>query len=154
MKKIYWLILVVFLVVFFFGKYKLMVVLSGSMEPAIRTGSLVVIKPEKNYIKKDIVTYQDLTKSKTTITHRIFEASGSAYITKGDANKMPDTAKIFPKQILGRVIFIIPFFGYLVNFTKTREGLIFLIIIPATIIIYSELINIKNEILKLVKKKK
>lgn len=148
MKKIYWLILAVFLVVFFFGRYKLMVVLSGSMEPAIKMGSIVVIKPEKNYIKKDIITYQDLAKSKTTITHRVFEASGSAYITKGDANKIPDTTKIFPKQIIGKVIFVIPYLGYPVSFTKTLPGLILVIVIPATIIVYQELVNLKNDIFK------
>lgn len=136
------------------GNYKLMVVLSGSMEPTIKTGSIVVVKPEKTYKVGDIITFRDSTQPQITVTHRIFEASGSAYITKGDANKTADTQERLKQNVLGKVIFSIPFLGYPVSFAKTQTGLIILVIIPSVIIIYSELLNIKNEALRLVRERK
>ncbi len=139
------------------GNYKLLVVQSGSMEPAIRTGSIVVVRPADKYQKGDVITFADLKQPKETTTHRIFEvkdASGSAlFITKGDANKAPDMGEVSLSRVTGKVLTAIPFVGYPVNFAKTPTGLIILVIIPAVIIIYSELLNIKNEILRLIKEK-
>jgi len=39
-----------------------------------------------------------------------------------------------------------------VTFAKSKEGFLLLIVIPATLIIYSEILNIKNEIKKLRRK--
>ena len=162
-KMFYWLILAFLIFVAGFtamsalnlpGNYKLFVVMSGSMEPTIKTGSVVVVKPEKTYVKGDVITFQDPTKSKTTITHRIFEASGSAFLTKGDANKTPDTTEIRKGQILGKEILTVPFIGFVINFAKTQVGLILLVIIPAVIIVYNELLSIKNEVKKLILERK
>jgi len=79
------------------GNFKVMTVLSGSMEPAIKTGSIVVIKPEKNYKIGDIITFYS-NESSLSITHRIYDAkiikNEVYYITKGDANKTPYDRKI------------------------------------------------------------
>lgn len=140
------------------GNYKLYTVLSGSMEPEIKTGSVVFVKPQPKYLHGDIITFTDPKSPKATVTHRIFsvqEATPGAYIiTKGDANKTPDTDPRDYKNILGKVYFSIPYVGYPVNYAKTRDGLIFLVIIPITIIIYSELLTIKNEAVKLLKARK
>jgi signal peptidase len=140
------------------GNYQLFVVQSGSMEPAIKTGSIVIVKPEEKYFKNDVVTVLDSANMKSPVTHRIFsveEATGGAvFQTKGDANNTPDTEKRNIKNVLGKVIFSMPFIGYPVAYAKTRDGLIFLVIIPVTIIIYSELLTIKNETVKLLKDRK
>lgn len=149
MKKIFCCLVLVFLI-FGLYNYKLFVVMSGSMEPTIKTGSVVVIKPQNDYFKGDIVTFQNLTKSKTTVTHRIIEATDSAYITKGDANKTADTSELRKGQILGKEILAVPFIGYVINFAKTQAGLIILIVIPAVIIVYNELLSIKNEAKRLI----
>lgn len=163
----YWIVLIVLLFVAGLtaisalnipGNYKLFTVLSGSMEPTIKTGSIVIIKPQDNYKKGDIITFQDLNKPKTTITHRLQEIkkgeTETVFITKGDANKAPDVNHITKKQILGKTLFSVPYIGFPVNFAKTKEGLILLIIVPAIIIIYSELMNIKNETIRLLKERK
>ncbi len=136
------------------GNYKLLVVQSGSMEPAIKQMSIVVVKPEPIYKVGDVITVTDPSNPKISITHRIVQVENNDYITKGDANKDPDLEKRPKKSVLGRVWFTVPFIGYPVAFSKTREGLIILIVIPATIIIYSELLSIKNETIKLLKKRK
>ncbi len=162
-KIIYWLILIALFLVAgltaisalnFPGNYKMMVVLSGSMEPTIKTGSIVVVKPESIYKEGDVITFKDPNKPKYSITHRIAEIKGDKFITKGDANKAADNDNIGKNQVLGKLLLAVPFVGYPVNFAKTQNGLIILIIIPAVIIIYSELLNIKNETKRLIEARK
>lgn len=133
--------------------YKLYTVQSGSMQPTISVGSLVIVKPVNDYKLEDIVTYQ---KEDFTTTHRIQEIKTendtTFYITKGDANDASDSEPVFSNQVLGKVIFSLPFLGRPVAFAKTQTGFIFLIVIPATLIIYSEILVIKKEI-QLIKQK-
>lgn len=139
------------------GNYKIYTVLTGSMSPTIKTGSIVFIKPQNNYQVKDIVTFFTSIPKQTT-THRIVGVKTinhqQVLITKGDANKSNDFMNIPYQNILGKVIFSIPLLGYLISFSKTFTGLTILIVIPATIIVYSEIISIKNEVIRLVKKRK
>jgi len=145
------------------GGIKLYSVQSGSMEPAIHTGSIVISKPSDNYQKGDIITFKAekdrLVKNPRYITtHRIYEIKNidgkEEYVIKGDANNTPDIELASKDLVLGKTIFSIPLLGYPVSFAKTREGLIILVIIPATIIIYSGLMNIKNEAKKLLKERR
>jgi signal peptidase len=132
------------------GNYKLFTVMSGSMEPTIKTGSLVVVKPAKEYKVNDIITFKNQSDPKSTTTHRLIETKtmdNSTYgITKGDANNGPDAEKVYQDMIIGKVRFSIPYLGYPIHFSKTLPGLIIFIIIPATIIIYDEILKIKEEI--------
>lgn len=134
------------------GNYKVMTVLSGSMEPTIKMGSIVVVKPQENYKIGDIITFTSYNKKKTPITHRIYdmEVVGGypVYITKGDANNAPDPKKITKKDIIGKVIFSIPYVGYAVDFARKPIGFIFIVIVPAAIIIFDETKKIYEEIKK------
>ncbi len=134
------------------GNYRVMVVQSGSMEPTIKMGSIVVVKPQKNYKIGDIITFTSYNKKKAPITHRIYdmEVVGGypVYITKGDANNAPDTRKITKKDIVGKVIFSIPYVGYAVDFARKPIGFIFIVIVPAAIIIFDETKKIYEEIKK------
>ena len=144
-------VFVVFSFIPFPGNYKVFTVMSGSMEPAIGTGSLVFVKPLSDYNVGDIITRRT-TDPKVTITHRIVskeEINGQiAFETKGDANDAPDGEKFTREGIVGKVFVTIPFLGYPVAYAKTTPGLILLIIIPAIIIIYDEINKIKDEIRK------
>lgn len=145
-------VLVVFSFVNIPGNYKIFIVQSGSMEPAIRTGSLIFVKPMSDYNIGDIVTRRTVD-PKTTITHRIFSKEvgidgQSSYITKGDANNTSDGEKFTKEKIIGKEFFTIPYLGFPVGFARTTQGLILLIIIPAALIIFDEMIKIKSEIRK------
>ena len=143
--------------------WRLYTVQSGSMEPKLKTGSLVLIKPGTDYQVGEVITYRteaekDLENPTNTVTHRIIEINDSQdpvlYVTKGDANNTPDPAPIREELIMGKLAFALPFVGYLVSFAKTQTGLLVLIIIPATIFIYTELMNIKREVLNIIDKRK
>ena len=131
---------------------------SGSMEPAIKTGSVVFVWPSNVYTKGDVITYtatanSDIVNSKT-YTHRVvgYNKTLKGLITKGDANNATDSGVVTTKNIIGKVILTIPYLGYLVSFIQTQMGFILLVIFPLTLIVYHELSNIKKEISKLVAK--
>jgi signal peptidase I len=132
---------------------KAYVVLSGSMEPKVKTGSIIIVLPQPIYLKNDIVTFFIEGDKKYPVTHRITQKlengtyyGDTTYYTKGDANKSEDTSVLVSQDIVGKVIITIPYLGYLVDFTKKPQGFIFLVVVPATIIIYEETKNIGREI--------
>lgn len=145
-----------------FNGFRLFVVQSGSMEPAIHTKSLVAVVPRGEYQVGDIITFRsdpnmDLNNPRASITHRIqsINKEGTiSYSTKGDANNSADVTPVTQDQVVGKVRLTLPWLGYPVGFAKTQVGFIVLVIIPATLIIYSEIITIVKEIKKLFKKEK
>lgn len=139
------------------GGYKIYSVQSGSMSPNIPVGNLVVVLPERDYKQGDIITFATNPEGKPT-THRIIKIENNNqkqfFKTKGDANDIADSGYIQENHIIGKVKFQIPVIGYLLNFTKTLPGLIILIVIPATIIVFTEILNIKSELVKMFAKSK
>lgn len=127
------------------GMYKLYTVQSGSMSPKIPTGSLVVVIPSDSYAVGDVITFTDSADSTSTTTHRIIGLNGTSYLTKGDANDGADIDPVQKTNVVGKVIFHLPYIGYPVGYAKTLPGLIILIVIPATIIIWEELKKLKKE---------
>ncbi len=137
---------------FSIGGIKLLTVQSGSMEPAIKMGSVVFVKSQDNYQKGGIITFKNSNNPKETTTHRIIDIKKEnnliQYQTRGDANNAPDSQWADNSLVVGKVKFAIPYIGYPIGFARTLPGLIILIIIPATIIIYDEILNIRKEIKK------
>jgi signal peptidase len=139
------------------GNYKIMTVISGSMEPAIKMGSVAIVKPvhstgsgQADYKIGDVITFGPYSKTKAPTSHRIYDIkvvdSQPVYITKGDANNAPDPREIQKKDIIGKVILSIPYLGYAVNFAKKPLGFGLIIIVPAAIIIFDEAKNIFREV--------
>ena len=139
------------------GNYKLFTVMSGSMEPTIKMGSLAIVKPTNEYTVNDIITFKNPQEPQKTTTHRIVgirTENNSVYVvTQGDANGSPDATEISQNMIIGKLRLAIPYLGYPIAFSKTLLGLIIFIIIPATIIIYDEILKIKEEVKKRRRKK-
>jgi len=131
------------------GNYEVLVVLSGSMEPTIKVGSVVVVKPSEDYKIDDIITFSRSEDSEVSTTHRIVEIEDEdgrvLYTVKGDINEDPDQDKVLKENVIGKVLFSIPFLGYPLNFAKQPVGFVLLIWIPALIIIWEEIKNIGKE---------
>ncbi|MBI1863876.1 signal peptidase I [Candidatus Woesebacteria bacterium] len=139
-------------------RYSAYIVLSGSMEPEIKTGSISLVASQKYYKVGDVVSYAQNGDFKNPVTHRIVSFSYPTghlndphFTVKGDANKTNDPADITQNNIIGKVIFSLPYAGYAANFSKEPKGFLILVVIPATIIVYEELKVIKREILARVK---
>ena len=96
------------------------VVLSGSMEPTLSVGDLLIVREADAYTTDDVVVYQS---GRMAVVHRIVEIQNEEIITKGDANNAADTP-ITADMIKGKVIAAIPLLGYLVWFLKTPAGII------------------------------
>jgi len=134
------------------GNYKVMTVISGSMAPAIKMGSVVIVKPVSDYKIGEVITFGPYSRTKAPTTHRIYDIKVTGgepiYITKGDVNNAPDTREITKKDVLGKVLFSVPYVGYAVDFAKKPVGFALIIIVPAAIIIGDEIKKIINEIKK------
>lgn len=139
------------------GNYKVMVVQSGSMQPTIKTGSVVVSKPQADYRVGDIISFAAATDRKMTITHRITEIKDKngqiSYVTKGDANNGTDSSDVSRSNVFGRVLFSVPYAGYVVNAAKKPYGFIAIIVLPSLIIIFDEIKKIMAEISRMRKEK-
>lgn len=129
------------------NNYKIFTITSGSMGKALPKGNLIVVVPSKIYKKSEIVTFYGKNE-KDIITHRIVSTESNQYVTKGDNNKFSDFTKISNESIIGKVSFSVPYIGKPILYAKTIPGLILLVIIPATIIVYEEI----KKIIELLKK--
>lgn len=91
------------------------VVLTGSMEPTIKTGDLILVKESDSFEVGDVVVYQS---GRILVVHRIMEIDGETAILRGDANNADD-APIELSQIKGRVFGCIPYMGTVARILKT-----------------------------------
>ena len=131
----------------FFG-VKTYSIISGSMEPAIHIGDIVLAKETKKEDLQigDIISFR---LGQSVVTHRIIRIdeteNGDIYITKGDKNNTEDKAEIKIDLIEGKVIGRIPFLG---KISKLLQGNISIIVILLMIYIYyshtSKISRIKN----------
>lgn len=117
-------------------------VLTGSMEPKIPKGSVVINQwvDQKNLKVDQVITYQHpVRKNIIYITHRIVKIDKTGLLwrfeTKGDANPASDFGLITQVSIEGKVILMIPLIGYLIEFFKTPVGFVLLVAIPLLIFI-------------------
>lgn len=117
------------------------VVLSASMEPTLRTGSLAYIDSQTEIEKGDIITY--LLQDGSAVTHRIVRIENQNFITKGDANKSEDISPVTKNMVIGKYIFSIPYLGFFYHIMYAyRWSLLCLV---AVIISLYKLIKIEKE---------
>lgn len=101
------------------------VVLSGSMEPTIHTGSMCFVNTNKNYKdvkEKDIIAFESA--SGQMVTHRAINITEEGIETKGDNNDVSDGITTTEKNFKGLTLFSIPYLGYISKFIATKNGMI------------------------------
>lgn len=153
--------LVVFLAVLLWGfrlvGYEILIVQSGSMEPAYHVGALVYVKPvvPTELEVGDVITFE--LGNGVRGTHRIIEIvkenNEFAFRTKGDANEVEDQNLVRPEKLVGEVKFTIPYLGFLVSYIQQPPGTYIMISVIATLLlltilpdlIFSTEKKIKNE---------
>lgn len=101
--------------------HPIMVVLSGSMAPAINTGDLIIDNPVSKTQSTQlqagqIATFLEAPGSQTSITHRIVKVIHQGgqvlYLTKGDANNAVDSPARPASLLVGTYAEKIPRGGY------------------------------------------
>lgn len=122
-------------------------VLTGSMEPEIPVGSLVIIQPtayEDINIGDDITFVRD--QNLTLVTHRVIEKDDKTWFitTQGIANNIADAPTNY-LNVVGKVVFHIPYAGYFVIWISTKKGKIICEIIIVAVVAFSILISKPDE---------
>jgi signal peptidase I len=128
--------------------YELKTVLSGSMEPTFKTGSIIAVKPvaDTSTLKKgEVVTF--LQQDNTIVTHRIVEVikngDNTMIQTKGDNNKDMDTQPVLAQNVIAKYTgFSIPYLGYFIDFAKSNKGTAILLIVPGVLLIFYSIYTI------------
>ncbi|MFD1562855.1 signal peptidase I [Haloarchaeobius amylolyticus] len=119
------------------------VVLSGSMSPTIETGDVVIVdETDPATIQEgDVITFAQ-SDGETPTTHRVVDVQHRdgqvAFETKGDANEEPDPAPVPSSNVLGTVLFTIPYIGYVIQFANTTLGFVLLVGLPMGALAVSE----------------
>lgn len=129
--------------------YSVFRVLTGSMEPAIETDSLILVRRmNPSEIKKDdIISFysQDPSHGGAVNTHRVVsvEQDGELwyYTTKGDANQIADKYIVTSDDLIGKVIFTSHPLGLFVRLLANPLIFIPVILLPLFIILLSNLIR-------------
>lgn len=109
------------------------VILSGSMEPLIHTGSVVMIDSrEKDIEVGDIILYR---MQDTNIVHRVIGVNeDGSLITKGDNNESEDFAPVSLPQVYGKAVklpwgWCISYAGYFSNWLQMNRVYLLIAII-------------------------
>jgi signal peptidase len=122
--------------------HPVLTVLSDSMTPTFKAGDLLVDRPASGPATGlkvgDAITFKTGADGQL-ITHRIIGveqgATGISFRTQGDANNAPDAQLVSPEQVVGIYSTRIPYAGYALQAAHSRQGLFFLIVVPAAVLL-------------------
>lgn len=95
-----------------------LVVVSGSMAPAINVGDLIVVRstPIEAVEPGDVVTFRDSDRDGDLVTHRVVSvtlaASGREVVTRGDRNTAVERWSVEAHGEVGRFVVRVPRLGY------------------------------------------
>lgn len=117
------------------------VVLSGSMEPELSVGDLLIVARRGDYQVGDVIVFQN---GRSAVTHRIVSARGDTFITQGDANNTQDPP-ITGDQIKGAVVLAIPKVGNVFIWIKTPAGTLTVLALAAWLLFGSLLPEKKQD---------
>lgn len=128
-------------------------VLSGSMEPALETGSLVVTRPvdPEEIEVGDIITFNSVWLGGRSVTHRVIDIkknSPVSFQTQGDNCGMPDPFSVSEENLLGEICPHIPYGGSFTEFLKTPAGFITSVIVPGILILILYVISVWRAIIE------
>lgn len=135
----------------FAPKYSMYTIVSPSMTPNINVYDIVIDKKVEDFSELkvgDVITFISTSSISNgmTITHRIVDIietnEGTKYKTKGDNNLTADYSLVTQDKIIGKVKFRIPQLGRIQFFLSSKGGWLIIILIPALIIILSDIFKL------------
>lgn len=140
--------------------YTLKSVLSGSMDPEFKTGSLILVKEitdVKKLQKGDVITF--MQDADTAVTHRIIDMKKQGdhllFQTKGDNNATADSAPVSDENIRAQYTgFQLPYAGYMLHFASQPIGTAILLIVPGVMLLIYSFVTISSAIREIERKTK
>lgn len=125
-----------------FAGYLPMIVMTGSMEPEIMSGDLIICKTTsaENISEGDIISFFDPDGNGTSVvTHRVTEVINEdgkiSFRTKGDANLIEDKTAVPDENLVGIYKTRIPHAGKVSMFMQSTAGLIVCVIFPIMLLL-------------------
>lgn len=130
------------------GGYCPLIVLTGSMEPKISSGDLIICKQiDSDQVKvDDIIAFFDPDSTgQAVLTHRVTaivsEGGRLMFRTKGDANNAEDASLVPAESLVGVYRSRIPGAGNVAMFMQSTAGLIVCVVLPLILLVGWDLIR-------------
>ena len=139
-------LIIFFAVIMLFLGFRPAVVLTGSMEPTISPGDMIVYKQiqESDLNKGDVVTFymteESMANKSITYTHRVVNVieknNKILFQMQGDANDSPDSNLIPIERILGKVHYVLPLVGQTFLFVKNNMLIVLSVSLALFLVFY------------------
>ena len=136
---------VLFLAIYLLG-IRPFIVLSGSMEPEIKTGSVVYVNTRKDIDEIKVGDIIAFYSGGNAVTHRVTRINKNHIVTKGDANRTDDKEIVTSENYIGKTEYTIPFIGYALNSLRSPFAIAILIFIVGTHLILTAINYRKGEL--------
>lgn len=126
-------------------------VLTGSMEPGLPPGSMVVVKPTDPADVQigSIITYQWEPGEPALVTHRVTEVVSTSdgtftWTTQGDNNSEPDPNPVTQEQLRGVVWYSLPLVGWVSNLVAGDLRPILVPVIGGALLVYAIVLVVQS----------
>ncbi len=119
-------------------------VVSGSMEPSVQKGALVVSVPVSfaSLHEGDVVVFRAPDGSNRVVTHRVAATHDDGGLrtleTRGDANEASDPWRLQARDVMGKVRLDVPKAGSIVEHIRSPEGFLLLVVLPGLVLLLGE----------------
>ncbi|WP_084038476.1 signal peptidase I [Demequina sp. NBRC 110053] len=121
-------------------------IITSSMEPSYPAGTLVIVRPvEPDDVRiGSVITYQLESGKAEVVTHRVVEiiqpsvpGEEPRFVTKGDANGVPDEEPVMEVQLRGEVWYSVPWIGWVNNVVNGDMRAVIIPIVAGVLFLYA-----------------
>ncbi len=133
----------------------LLAVASGSMIPTLNVGDLIIVQGgftisdvNAAYGTGDVIVFHKPRDPDELIVHRAVENHSSYLKTKGDNNNGLDPWEITDADLVGKVVFNIPYIGHIPLFVRTSTGMLIIIVLIVILVLLEFIIPLARERIK------
>jgi signal peptidase len=109
------------------------VVSSGSMEPVLDVGTLIVARPVDagGVAVGDVIVFTNPAEPTQRVVHRVVGETADGWRTRGDANPVEDPWIVTPDRLVGEVVAHVDHVGTAVRAVQHPVGYLAVVILPA-----------------------
>ena len=148
LQAILWIVLLGFLVLIGLSRvtpFEVLVVRSGSMQPAISTGGVVIV--DRGALSPPVTAIASFVEPDgSVVTHRVVGMDGPRFVTRGDANNAADELHRPAAAVYGTVVLSLPFLGYVIHLLQQPAAFLVLLLGTGGFLIADSIRTIAQEL--------